>query len=155
MKIKLALFAFSAITVVACHTSKKTTTSTAAANSATTPTVVITSTTASSSPGVAASSFIPSIKTSDGVYDPGTEELTAIQSQYKDATMEQLKEGYTLYAKSACISCHSTVNIYRFREDRWAFIIQDMAYRAKLTPTQKDAVLKYVYAIKATDPNKK
>ena len=75
--------------------------------------------------------------------------------QYKDATLEQLKEGYVLYAKSACISCHSAVNIYLYREDKWAFIMQDMAYRAKLTASQKDAVLKYVYAIKATEPNKK
>lgn len=148
MKTKLALFALSAITVVACHTSKKTTTSTATAPITETTTTVASSTTTTT---VTASLFIPSKKTFDGVYDPGSEELTAIQFQYKDATMEQLKEGYTLYAKSACISCHGAVNIYQYKEDKWGFIIQDMAYRAKLTPTQKDAVLRYVYAIKATE----
>lgn len=139
--------------IAACHTSKKSTTSTAASTAPTT-TVVATSTVASSST-TTASVFVPSKKTEDGIYEPGTEELVAIQPQYKDATLEQLKEGYTLYAKSACVSCHGAVNIYTFRMDKWQFIIQDMAYRAKLTQSQKDAVLRYVYAIKAAEPNKK
>lgn len=153
MRTKLALFTFSAIAIVACHTSKKTTTSTAVVAKTETTTSVASSTTSSTNT-ITTSPYMPSKKTLDGVYDPGSDELAAIQLQYKDATMEQLKEGYTLYAKSACISCHGAVNIYQYREDKWGFIIQDMAYRAKLTPTQKDAVLKYVYAIKATDPNK-
>lgn len=145
MKTKLVLFALSAITVVACHTSKKTTISTATVPKTETTTTVET-------PSVAV--IVKPPKPADGVYEPGDEELVAIQAQYKDATIEQLKEGYTLYAKSACISCHGTVNIYKYPADKWPYVIQDMAYRAKLTPTQKDAVLKYVYAIKATDPNK-
>lgn len=88
-------------------------------------------------------------KPSNGIYDPGNDELTAIQAQYKDVSLEKLKQGYVLYAHSACISCHEAQNIYKFDEMRWGFIMNDMAVRAKLTPEQKDAVYKYVLAIKA------
>lgn len=149
MRIKLALFTLSAIAVVACHTSKKTTTSTATAPKTETATV---------QPTVAATptpAIVKTRKTADGVYEPGEEELAAIQPQYKDVTLQQLKEGYTLYAKSACISCHGTVNIYNYPSEKWMFIIPDMAYRAKLLPAQTDAIFRYVYAIKAADPEKK
>jgi hypothetical protein len=152
MRIKLTLFALSALVVVACHTSKKSTTSTTSATTSTNTTnTVAATTTVVETPVVAVTK---ARKALDGVYEPGEEELTAIQPQYKDATLEQLKEGYTLYAKSACISCHRALNIYIMREEKWPFILQDMAYRAKLTQTQKEAVLRYVYAVKAADPDK-
>jgi len=150
MKTRLALFALTVIVVAACHTTKKTTSSKAETTAATTtvsptPTVASTPTT----------TVVKSVKTADGVYEPGEEELAAIQPQYKDATLAQLKEGYTLYAKSACISCHGTVNIYSYPKEKWFFIIPDMAYRAKLTPEQKESVFRYVSSIVAANPNQK
>ncbi len=148
MKTKLALFALLLIIVAACHTSKKSTSTT---KIETNPVVVTTPTVAPTpTPAV-----VKSVKTADGVYEPGEEELAAVQPQFKDATLAQLKEGYTLYAKSACLSCHGTVNIYAFPSHKWVFVLPDMYYRAKLTPAQQDAVTKYVYAIMAANPNKK
>jgi hypothetical protein len=69
--------------------------------------------------------------------------------------LAQLKEGYVLYAKSACVSCHMAFDIYRIPSEKWLFIATDMSYKAKLTSSQKDAVYKYVCAVKAADPNKK
>lgn len=147
MKHKFTFISLAVLVIAACSTSKKSTTSATPATSANTTTVVATPTT------VAEISSIPkAIRTNDGIYEPGSEELAAIQLKYKEVTIEKLREGYTLYAKSACISCHGAVPIYNYREDKWAFIIHDMAYRAKLTPDQKDAVHKYVLAIKATQP---
>lgn len=148
MKTKLVLFTLLIIIAAACHTSKKSTTSTAESApvvTATTPAVAATPTTA----------VVKPVKSTDGVYEPGEEELAAVQPQYKDATLAQLKEGYTLYAKSACISCHGTVNIYEYPSHKWVFVLPDMFYRAKLTPAQQDAVTKYVYAIMAANPNKR
>lgn len=145
MKIKLALLSLSVIIVYACHTSKKSTTSaTTSASSVSTTTVVTTTTAITPSVAVTKTS-----KPAKGVYEPGEEELAAIQLQYKDATLPQLKEGYVLYAVSACRSCHGAANIYAYRDDQWLMILQDMAYKAKLTPPQKEAVTRYVFAVKA------
>jgi mono/diheme cytochrome c family protein len=87
-----------------------------------------------------------------GMYQPGSEELTAIQLLYKDATMSQLQEGHYIYTVGACIQCHGTTNIYTRNETQWKEIIEDMSLKARLSETQKDAVYKYVLAIKATQP---
>lgn len=89
-------------------------------------------------------------KPADGIYAPGSEELTAIQAQYKDVTLEQLQEGHTIYTTGACIKCHGAKNIYKREEAKWKDIIEDMAKKAKISDVQKDAVYKYVLAIKAT-----
>lgn len=128
---KKLLFLFTALIVIAaCGSSKKSTVSAPVAPAPTSAPVV-------------------TAKPGSGIYDPGSEELAAIQAQYKDVSLEKLKQGYVLYAHSACISCHEAQNIYKYDEMRWGFIMNDMAVRAKLTPEQKDAVYKYVLAIKA------
>jgi len=91
-------------------------------------------------------------RSATGVYVPGNEELTAILVQYNDVTLEKLKEGYTIYAEGACMKCHGAANIYQRGEARWKSIIDDMAFRANLSDGQKDAVYKYVLAIKAVQP---
>ena len=140
MKAKFILVSATILIVAACHTSKKTTTSTAVA---TTSTEAVPAATIANVPAVIA-------KPANGVYEPGAEELKAIQARHSDATLEKLKQGYVLYAYSACISCHPAQNIYAYDEFKWQMIINDMGYRAKLSPEQKDAVLKYVLAIKST-----
>ncbi|MBK7668097.1 MAG: hypothetical protein IPJ32_12635 [Sphingobacteriaceae bacterium] len=142
MKTKITILALTTIIVAACHTSKKTTTST---NVATTSTEAVPAATVATAPAVVA-------KPANGIYEPGAEELKAIQARHSDVTLDKLKQGYILYAYSACISCHPAQNIYNYDEMKWQFIMSDMAYRAKLTPDQKDAVLKYVLAIKASKP---
>lgn len=141
MRTKLTLVIFALLIIVAaCHTSKKTTTSTAEVSKTTAPTNTVV-------PVVLAP------KSLDGIYPPGNEELVAIQLQDKDVTLEKLNMGHILYTQSACIACHKTQSIYKYNVQKWGYIISDMAYRAGLTPTQKDAVLKYVLAIKATQSN--
>ncbi len=140
MKTKITILALTTIIIAACHTSKKTTTSTAVA---TTSTEAVPVATVASTPVVV-------VKPANGVYEPGAEELKAIQARHSDVTLEKLKQGYVLYAYSACISCHPAQNIYNYDEFKWQMIINDMAYRAKLAPEQKDAVIKYVLAIKAS-----
>ncbi|MCE3296071.1 MAG: hypothetical protein K0R65_1785 [Crocinitomicaceae bacterium] len=91
-------------------------------------------------------------KPENGVYEPGQEELKAVKSQFKDATMAELKEGYALYAQGACTKCHTPKNIYKREVSEWPGIIDRMAEKAKITADEKDAVHKYVMAIKASQP---
>lgn len=125
---KIVLLALSTALIYSCSSSKKTTKPAEAA--ATAPVV--------------------SAKPDNGIYEPGQEELTAIQGQFKDATLAQLKEGHVIYAQGACINCHGAKNIYKRSTASWKGIIDDMAQRAKISASQKEAVYKYVLAIKAT-----
>ncbi|MCW3123045.1 MAG: hypothetical protein JWQ38_2537 [Flavipsychrobacter sp.] len=90
-------------------------------------------------------------KPKDGVFAPGNEELVAIQAKYKDVTMKTLSEGHKLYT-GVCTGCHAPKSIYSRAADAWPKILNDMAREAKITDAQKDAVFKYVMAIKATQP---
>ena len=124
---------------VACNVSQKTTAST----TATTPTTS-TPTTTTTTPG-------PVPLSTNGVYAPGNEELVAIQTKYKEVTLQTLTNGYGIYT-GACTSCHGAHGIYERSEDEWAVVLDDMAPKAGLTPEQKDAVFKYILSIKATQP---
>jgi len=127
---KITLIAITAIIIAACSTSKKTSKSTAPSD---------------------ANKPIASVspKPSNGVYTPGNDELTAIQVQYKEVTLEQLKFGHIIYTDGACTNCHGAKGIYKYDVANWKVIMDDMSIRAKLTDAQKAAVYKYVLAIKA------
>ena len=133
--VKATLIAITLIIIASCSSTKKSSTSTTF--SAPTPASVIP---------------LVSAKPADGINIPGDVELTAIQAKYKDVTLDQLKEGHTIYAVGACINCHGAQNIYQFGEAQWKDIIDDMAQRANISNVQKDAVYKYVLAIKAVQP---
>lgn len=127
---KIVFLALSTALIYSCSSSKKTT--------------------KTSDASVAPAAPVVSAKPDNGIYEPGQEELTAIQGQFKDATLAQLKEGHVIYAQGACINCHGAKNIYKRSATSWKEIIDDMAQRAKISASQKDAVYKYVLAIKAT-----
>lgn len=76
----------------------------------------------------------------------------ALQKEFPSETLTKLNEGYELYTKGACVNCHNAKSIYKRDLASWKDIIDNMADRAKITMAQKDAVYKYVLAIKATQP---
>ncbi len=86
---------------------------------------------------------------SNGIYAPGNAELSAIRVQYKEVTMDMLKEGYSIYTNGACVSCHNANGIYQYSATKWKLIIDDMAPRTQISAREKDAVYKYVLSIKA------
>jgi mono/diheme cytochrome c family protein len=92
----------------------------------------------SSAPSAAAPSIIP-----------GEAQLTAIKAKYPDATAEQLKQGHSIYI-GACTNCHGQKNIFKRSEASWLHEIDDMSPKAKLTAVEKDALTKYILAMKAT-----
>ena len=94
------------------------------------------------------------VKSKNGIFAPGEEQVTAIQSKYPGATLAVLTEGHTIYT-GTCIGCHGAKSIYRIPEAKWPHIIDDMGEKAKLSATQKEALTKYIFAIKATQPASK
>ena len=133
---QITLIALIAVCIAACSSSKKATTSTAISSPASTSPLVF-------------------AKPAEALFVPGSEELTAIQVQYKDATLALLMQGHAIYTQGACMNCHGANNIYQYGEAQWKDIVEDMAHRAMLSDVEKDAVYKYVLAIKATQPSEK
>lgn len=93
----------------------------------------------------------PSVVSADGVFPAGNAELAGVQAKHKDVTMQALKEGYTLYT-GVCTNCHKAKSIYMRPEHMWPDILTSMAKEANITGAQKDALYKYVLAIKSTQP---
>jgi len=140
--LKICIVVTMTLTVAACSVFKKSKPSPTPPNPPATTSV--TRDPAPSIPGL-----IPATKPGNGVVAPGNNELTAIQATHRDVTMQTLTDGYIIYT-GVCTNCHGAMNIYTRPLERWPDIIADMAPRAKLTETQKDALYKYVLAIKAT-----
>jgi hypothetical protein len=145
MKTKLILISSAVVIFAACRATKKSTTSVAPVAS-----------TSAAAPAPALITIAPqpqnsfeATKFTHGVFPPRNEELTAIQKKYPDATLAILQQGFQIYTVGKCINCHGSKNIYKRDVEQWKDIIDDMAQRAKITDTEKDAVYKYVLAIKA------
>lgn len=83
---------------------------------------------------------------------PGDAEVKAIQGKYADVTLQTLNEGYAVYS-GPCTKCHGQKNIFSRSEQEWEKAINRMAPKAKITDAQKDALWKYVLAMKAARPN--
>lgn len=135
-RIKICFLLVGAVLISACSASKKNATAPAPAPAAT-----------------AAPYLVPPVmkKPVNGVFPPRNEELTAIQATYQEVSMQTLTEGYKIYT-GACTNCHNAKNIYSFPEEAWPAIMDDMARKARISHAEKDAVYKYVLAIKATQP---
>lgn len=137
------LAAIGLVFVAACHTTKKT--NTPVATQPVNPPATVTTATSNAT-------AMATKRPANGIYEPGSTELTAIQTTYANASMAQLMEGYHLYTAGACVKCHEAKNIYRRGNNEWKGIIDEMADKAHINDVQKDAVYKYVMSIKATQP---
>ncbi len=78
---------------------------------------------------------------------PGDAQLKAIQGKFADATAQTLKDGYDIYV-GVCTNCHGKKNMYKKSEADWQNDINRMAPKAKITDAQKDALWKYVLAMR-------
>ena len=144
MNLSKAILIASALIIFACKASKKSTKTIASS-----PPVGPVST---NTPPAKPAPVVSVAKSADGIHAPGNEELSAIQMEYKEVTLEKLQEGYSIYKTGACIQCHSPKNIYKRDVTHWKDIVDDMSQRAGISGPQKDAVYKYVLSIKASQP---
>lgn len=65
--------------------------------------------------------------------------------------MAQLQHGRTLFA-SRCIECHALPAVTAHNASEWPRLIDEMAERASLKLTEREAVLAYVLAARAQPP---
>ncbi|MDP1800470.1 MAG: hypothetical protein Q8L81_03910 [Bacteroidota bacterium] len=145
-KTKLILPAFTvmiAIAIAACHTTKKSSTTTE-----TTSTPVATTTPTTTEPAKTSFSIL------SGSSAPGEQQVTAIQMRNPGTTLEQLTKGHSIYT-GECAGCHRVFSVYDYTQEAWPAIIDRMALKAGITEGQKDALSRYIFAMKATQPTGK
>jgi hypothetical protein len=87
-----------------------------------------------------------------GNTEPGETQLTAGKVKFPALTMEELKKGHTIFYTS-CTKCHGAKDIPSRSEEEWSGALDQMAPKADLSPEEKDAVWKYIMAVKLS-PNK-
>ena len=62
----------------------------------------------------------------------------------------KLREGRTLFVHR-CIECHTLPAIWRYGAQDWPEIVNSMSHRASLKPAEREAVIAYILAVRATD----
>lgn len=124
--------------IAACHSTKK-------SNLASAPPAT------SQNTSVAGPSADPHADVNKGIFMPGDVQLDAIQKKYdKNITLENLREGYSLYTGTECTSCHKPKNLNHLQVENWNGILEDMAHKARISTPQKNAIYAYVLSAKLT-----
>src|SRR5690349_15041547 len=77
--------------------------------------------------------------------DPTQDDLPAVQPRIPDASMNDLKQGHSIFY-GACTRCHGAKNVSDFSEEKLKSVIERMSKKAKLTEPEKDAVWKFALA---------
>ena len=80
---------------------------------------------------------------------PATSRMaTPKKGQHVDLAM--LREGRTLFVHR-CIECHTLPPLWHYRIEDWPEIVDSMSHRASLKPAERDAVIAYTIAVRATE----
>src|SRR5207253_9667222 len=64
-------------------------------------------------------------------------------------SLAKLHEGRTLFVHR-CIECHTVPAMWRYTTKDWVEIVNRMSHRASLKPAERDAVIAYILAVRAT-----
>jgi hypothetical protein len=76
---------------------------------------------------------------------PTEAHLARARARWPDTTRASLERGRDLYV-ARCSGCHPLHRPDAQPADRWATVLDEMAPRARLTPAERDLVLRYLTA---------
>ena len=62
----------------------------------------------------------------------------------------RLERGRELFVHR-CIECHTLPAMWKYSREDWPKVVNDMAHRASLKPAEREAVIAYILAVRATD----
>ena len=79
-----------------------------------------------------------------------TPEMTAKSHGKRGADVSTLEHGRTLFAHR-CIECHTLPPIWKYSNEDWPKVVEDMSHRASLKPAERDAVVAYILAARASE----
>ncbi len=72
----------------------------------------------------------------------------ALRKQRVDAA--ELERGRTLFVHR-CIECHTLPGMWKYSDEDWPRIVNGMSHRASLKPADRDAVVAYILAVRASE----
>lgn len=81
---------------------------------------------------------------------PVTSQMVATWHGKRTADVSTLVRGRTLFAHR-CIECHTLPPIWKYSNEDWPKIVDDMAHRASLKPAERDAVVAYILAARTSE----
>jgi len=79
-----------------------------------------------------------------------TPQMTATSRGKRGPDLSTLETGRTLFVRR-CIECHTLPPIWKYSHEDWPKVVDDMAHRASLKPRERDAVVAYILAARASD----
>ena len=80
---------------------------------------------------------------------PVTQQMAAAKKG-RGVNVATLREGRTLLVHR-CIECHTLPPLWHYRIEDWPEIVDSMSHRASLKPAERDAVVAYIIAVRATE----
>src|SRR5438067_6370217 len=81
---------------------------------------------------------------------PVTSKMVQTNSRTQDVDLPKLERGRTLFVRR-CIECHTLPPIWKYSREDWPKIVNDMSHRASLKPEEREAVISYILAVRATE----
>jgi hypothetical protein len=83
-------------------------------------------------------------------YAPPVTAQMASAKRGRRVDVATLREGRTLLIHR-CIECHTLPPPWHYSDDDWLKIVNAMSHRASLKPAERDAVVAYIIAVRATE----
>ena len=83
-------------------------------------------------------------------YVPPVTQQMAAAKKGRRVNVTTLREGRTLLVHR-CIECHTLPPLWHYRIEDWPEIVDSMSHRASLKPAERDAVVAYIIAVRATE----
>jgi hypothetical protein len=80
-------------------------------------------------------------------YAPVANTEMVAASHRRDVDLTKLQRGRTLFVHR-CIECHTLPAIWKYSREDWPKIVSDMSHRASLKPSERDAVIAYILAVR-------
>ena len=83
-------------------------------------------------------------------YVPPVTQQMAAAEKGRRVDVAILREGRTLLVHR-CIECHTLPPLWHYSAEEWPKIVNTMSHRASLKPAERDAVVAYIIAVRATE----
>ena len=83
-------------------------------------------------------------------YVPPVTQQMAAAKKGRRVDVATLRQGRMLLVHR-CIECHTLPPLWHYRTEDWPEIVDSMSHRASLKPAERDAVVAYIIAIRATE----
>ncbi|MBS1652376.1 MAG: hypothetical protein JSU07_10230 [Bacteroidetes bacterium] len=75
-------------------------------------------------------------------------QLNAVKMRFSDATKEELQNGKKIYT-GQCTNCHEAKDLTVYSEPKLLEIVDDMAKKAEINASEKQALIRYAIGIRA------